>query len=82
MPSMERNEQEEIKAHLIQTDEQFRAMVDQHHQYDVLVAELEAKHALSPAEEVEEHRLKKLKLQLKDQIEQTVSEHKLQPAAG
>ena len=57
-------------------------MVDQHHQYDVLVAELEAKHALSPAEEVEEHRLKKLKLQLKDQIEQTVSEHKLQPAAG
>ena len=79
---MERNEQEEIKAHLIQTDEKFRAMVDQHHQYDVLVAELEAKHALSPAEEVEEHRLKKLKLQLKDQIEQTVSEHKLQPAAG
>lgn len=79
---MERNEQEEIKAHLIQTDEQFRAMVDQHHQYDVLVAELEAKHVLSPAEEVEEHRLKKLKLQLKDQIEQTVSEHKLQPAAG
>ena len=79
---MERNEQDEIKAHLIQTDEQFRAMVDQHHQYDVLVAELEAKHALSPAEEVEEHRLKKLKLQLKDQIEQTVSEHKLQPAAG
>lgn len=79
---MERNEREEIKAHLIQTDEQFRAMVDQHHQYDVLVAELEAKHALSPAEEVEEHRLKKLKLQLKDQIEQTVSEHKLQPAAG
>lgn len=77
---MERNEQEEIKAHLIQTDEQFRAMVAQHHQYDVLVAELEAKHALSPAEEVEEHRLKKLKLQLKDQIEHTVSEHKLQPA--
>lgn len=79
---MERNEQEEIKAHLVQTDEQFRAMVDQHHQYDVLVAELEAKHALSPAEEVEEHRLKKLKLQLKDQIEQIVSEHKLQHTAG
>lgn len=79
---MERNEQEEIKAHLVQTDEQCRAMVDQHHQYDVLVAELEAKHALSPAEEVEEHRLKKLKLQLKDQIEQIVSEHKLQHAAG
>ncbi len=76
---MERNEQDEIKAHLMQTDEQFRALVEQHHQYDVLVAELEAKHALSPAEEVEEHRLKKLKLQLKDQIEQTVAEYKPQP---
>lgn len=79
---MDRNEQEELKAHLMQTNEQFRAMVDQHHQLDVAVAELEAKHALSPAEEVEEHRLKKLKLQLKDQIEQTVSEYKLQHAAG
>lgn len=80
MPGMDRNTQEEIKAHLIQTDEQFRALVDQHHAYDALVAEMEAKHALTPAEEIEEHRLKKLKLRLKDQIEQAVSEYKLQPA--
>jgi len=80
MPRMDRNTQEEIKAHLMQTNDQFRAMVEQHHQYDVLVAELESKHALSPAEEVEEHRLKKLKLHLKDQIEQVISESRLQPA--
>jgi uncharacterized protein YdcH (DUF465 family) len=78
---MDRNTLEETKAHLMQTNEEFRAMVEQHHQYDALVAELEAKHALSPAEEVEEHRLKKLKLQLKDQIEQVLAENtRLQPA--
>ncbi|MCU1324638.1 MAG: hypothetical protein JWN34_8 [Bryobacterales bacterium] len=78
---MDRNTLEETKAHLMQTNEGFRALVEQHHQYDVAVAELEAKTALSPAEEVEEHRLKKLKLQLKDQIEQVVADaQRLQPA--
>ena len=33
------------------------------------------------AEEVEEHRLKKLKLRLKDEMEQIVSEYKLQHAS-
>ena len=80
MPRMDRNTIEEIKAHLMQTNDQFRAMVEQHHQYDMQVSELESKHALSPAEEVEEHRLKKLKLHLKDQIEQAISEYRLQPA--
>ncbi len=41
---------------------------------------LEAKHSLTAAEEVEEHRLKKLKLRLKDEMEQIVSEYKLQHA--
>ena len=78
---MDRNTLEETKAHLMQTNEEFRGMVEQHHRYDVLVGELEAKHALSPAEEVEEHRLKKLKLQLKDHIEQVIAEGtRLQPA--
>jgi uncharacterized protein YdcH (DUF465 family) len=78
---MDRNTLEETKAHLMQTNEEFRALVEQHHEYDVAVAELEAKHALSPAEEVEEHRLKKLKLHLKDQIEQVVADaQRLQPA--
>ena len=79
---MDKNAQAEIKAHLMQTNEEFRNMVDQHHTYDVLVTELENKHALSPAEEQEEHRLKKLKLHLKDQIEQMVNEYKLQHAAS
>ena len=78
---MDRNAQEEIKAHLMQTNEKFRHLMDQHHEYDTLVEELKAKPALSASEEVEEHRLKKLKLLLKDEMEQMVSEYKLQHAS-
>jgi uncharacterized protein YdcH (DUF465 family) len=79
---MDRNTQEEIKAHLMQTNEQFRDLVNQHHQYDGLVEALESKHLLTPEEEIEEHRLKKIKLRLKDQMEQMVSEYRFQHAAG
>ena len=79
---MDRNTQEEIKAHLIQTNEQYRTLHEQHHEYDKLVEALESKHALSADEEVEEHRLKKLKLRLKDQMEKMVSEYSLQHATS
>jgi uncharacterized protein len=75
---MDKAIQEELKAHLMQTNETFRNLMDQHHEYDVLVAQLESKPALSADEEIEEHRLKKLKLRLKDRMEQIVSEHRLQ----
>jgi len=70
--------QEELKAHLMQTNETFRNLHSQHHEYDVLVDELESKPSLSAEEEIEEHRLKKLKLRLKDQMEQMMSEYRLQ----
>jgi uncharacterized protein YdcH (DUF465 family) len=79
---MEQNVQAEIKAHLMQTNEHFRHLMSQHHQYDGLVEALESKHVLTPEEEIEEHRLKKVKLRLKDQMEQMVSEYKFQHAAG
>jgi uncharacterized protein YdcH (DUF465 family) len=70
--------QEELKAHLMQTNQTFRNLMNRHHEYDVLVERLESKPALTAEEEIEEHRLKKLKLQLKDQMEQIVSENRLQ----
>ena len=79
---MDRNNQEDIKAHLMQTNEHFRELMHQHHEYDRLVDQLESKPALSVEDEVEEHRLKKLKLHLKDQMEQMVSEYKFAHAAG
>jgi uncharacterized protein YdcH (DUF465 family) len=80
MPEMEQNAQEDIKAHLMQTSEKYRQLVEKHHEYDRQVETLEAKHALTAQDELEEHRLKKLKLHLKDEMEQLVSEYKLQHA--
>ena len=77
---MEQNANEEIKAHLMQTNEKFRHLAEQHSVYKKQIQALEAKHALTADEEMEEHRLKKLKLHLKDEMEHMVSEHRLQHA--
>ena len=79
---MDRNNQSEIKAHLMQTNEHFRHIMEQHHEYDRLVDVLENKSVLTPEEELEEHRLKKIKLQLKDEMEHIVSEYRLQNVGG
>jgi uncharacterized protein YdcH (DUF465 family) len=80
MPGMEQNAQEEIKAHLMQTNEKYRELTEKHREYKRQVEALEAKTALTAQEELEEHRLKKLKLHLKDEMEQLVSQYKLQHA--
>jgi len=75
---MEQTTQEDIKAHLTQTNEQYRQLLEKHHEYDRLVEALESKHVLTAEEEVEEHRLKKLKLHLKDEMEHFVKGYKPQ----
>ena len=72
------NTQEELKSHLMQADEQFRRLAEEHHRYHEQLEALEAKSLLTPAEEVEEHRLKKVKLQLKDQMNQIISRYRTQ----
>jgi len=75
------NTQEELKAHLMKTDEAFRHLAEQHAQYHQQLEALEAKSRLTPEEEVEEHRLKKLKLSLKDQMNRILSKHRAQHVA-
>jgi len=75
------NTQEDLKAHLMQTDEGFRRLAEQHSQYHQQPEALEAKAYLTPQEEVEEHRLKKLKLHLKDQMNQIMSRYRAQNVA-
>ena len=75
------NTQEELKAHLMKTDESFRHLAEQHAQYHQQLEALEAKSHLTPEEEVEEHRLKKLKLSLKDQMNGIISKHRAQHVA-
>jgi hypothetical protein len=45
---MDKTIQEELKAHLMQTNETFRSLNDQHHEYDVLVEKLESKPRSQP----------------------------------
>jgi uncharacterized protein YdcH (DUF465 family) len=77
---METN-QEELKAHLMATSEEFRTLATQHAQYHKLLEALEAKSHLSDEEQAEEHRLKKLKLHLKDQMNEFLGRHKTQQVA-
>jgi uncharacterized protein YdcH (DUF465 family) len=76
-PNMDRKETEEIKTHLMQTSEGFRELARQHQLLDAQVAQLERLHPTED-DEIEEHRLKKLKLRLKDQMEEMVCRYKTQ----
>ena len=68
-------EAQEVKNLLLQSDQQFRQLVEQHHQLDDRLHQLTEKHYLSDSEQFEEVTLKKRKLALKDQMEQIVREY-------
>jgi uncharacterized protein YdcH (DUF465 family) len=65
---MEQTNNEELKAHLMATDGHFRSLVEEHALFHKQLEELEAKASLTLADEEVEHRLKKYKLRLKDEI--------------
>ena len=68
-------EAQEVKSLLLQSDQQFRQLAEQHHQLDDRLHQLIEKHYLSETEQVEEVTLKKRKLALKDQMESIVREY-------
>ncbi len=78
---MENNTQDELKAHLMATNEEFHALATQHAQHHKRLEELEAKAHLTEAEQVEVHRLKKQKLRLKDQMNQILARYRAQHVA-
>ena len=71
---MERNAQEELRAHLMATNEEFRQLASQHSEYASQLDSLETLPHLTYDQELEETRLKKLKLRLKDQMEAIMSQ--------
>ena len=81
LPIMERNAQEEFKAHLMATNEDFQRLASQHSEYARQLDDLEALPHLTYDQELEETRLKKLKLRLKDQMEAILSQYRSQQVA-
>jgi len=78
---MERNAQEQLRAHLMETNAEFRQLAASHCDYAKKLEALEALPHLTDQEQIEEVRLKKLKLRLKDQMEAMVSQCRAQQVA-
>jgi uncharacterized protein YdcH (DUF465 family) len=75
------NTQDDFKAHLMETNEEFRHLVEQHREFGQKLEALNSRQYLTPEEQVEEVRLKKIKLRLKDQIEGMLSRFRAQQVA-
>jgi uncharacterized protein len=72
---------EELKRKLLQTDEEFRQLVTQHHDLDEKIQNLTVRPHLSEPEQLEEVTLKKRKLLLKDQMESILRRYRGSEAA-
>ena len=59
----------QVRDQLLSSNEDFRKLVEEHSQYSQRLEALVTKRFLSEDEKLEEVRLKKLKLRLKDQME-------------
>jgi uncharacterized protein YdcH (DUF465 family) len=78
---MEMTNQEELKAHLMATSDEFRTLADRHAQFHRRLEEIEAKAHLTLEDEDEENRIKKQKLRLKDEMNAILSRYKTQQVA-
>ena len=72
------NDFEELKHQLLESNDEFRQLATQHHDLDERIHALATRPFLSQPEQLEEVKLKKKKLALKDQMEgmlRTYSHH-------
>jgi uncharacterized protein YdcH (DUF465 family) len=69
-------ETQDLKALLLETNDEYRRLASQHHELDERLVRLESKHYLSDDEQFEEVTLKKRKLHLKDKMEVILREYR------
>jgi len=67
---------ESLKAHLMASDERYRSLAEQHLKYCRMIDEIEARVHVTPQDELEEQRLKKLKLSVKDQMNEIIAHYR------
>jgi uncharacterized protein YdcH (DUF465 family) len=77
---MEKNTQAELKAHLMETEPDFRRLANEHAVLKAQLEAIESREHVTLEDEVEESRLKKLKLKLKDEMSEFMARHTHQPA--
>jgi len=58
-----------VRTHLMASNPEYQRLFEEHAQYAALLDELVSKRYLTQQEQIEEIRLKKLKLRLKDEME-------------
>ena len=63
-------ETQDLKHLLLETNDEYRQLAAKHHELHDRLQELTAKHYLSDEEQIEEVRIKKRKLLLKDRMEE------------
>ena len=78
---MEKLSQEELKAYLMRSNEEFRALVEEHARTAKLIDEIESKPHVTEQDEIEERRLKVHKLTLKDRMLDILNRHQAQQVA-
>jgi uncharacterized protein YdcH (DUF465 family) len=69
---------EELKAHLMETNEEFRRLAQEHSEYAHQIEALESRSHLTEKEQIEQVRLKKLNLYTKDLMLQIMNRHRTQ----
>jgi uncharacterized protein YdcH (DUF465 family) len=72
--------EEEIKEHLMSANPDFRRLVEEHKQYEGQLEALLNRHHMSDQDHLEEVRLKKKKLQLKDQMNSMIQKFRTEPS--
>ncbi|MDZ7637763.1 MAG: DUF465 domain-containing protein [Bryobacterales bacterium] len=72
---MEAKLHDELKDQLIESSDEFRTMAEEHTALEKRLDELSARPYLTEDEQMEEVKLKKLKLHLKDQMEGKILEN-------
>ncbi len=75
---MERVSQNELKTQLLERDDEFKRLAQAHSEYARKIEALESLPHLSPDEQMEEVKLKKLKLHAKDLMADIINRHKAQ----
>lgn len=68
--------QDEFVEKLMKEDVEFKRSYKAHSEYEDKIAQIEKKKHLTPVDEVERNRLKKLKLALKDGMEKKLAEYR------